>query len=75
MHTERPLEMSTPTYPDATVTLTGADGNAFFIIARTRMALRKAGVSADQIASFTKEAESGDYDNVLQTVMRWVTTH
>lgn len=59
-------------YPGVTVPLTGQDGNAFFIISRTQAALRKAGVSSGEIAQFTTEAESGDYDNVLRTVMRWV---
>ena len=29
-------------------------------------------VSDEEIAAFTAEAMSGDYDHVLQTVMRWV---
>jgi hypothetical protein len=29
-------------------------------------------VDADELAAFTTEATSGDYDHLLQTVMRWV---
>lgn len=59
-------------YPEIHVQLSGEDGNAFFIIGRTRAALRKGGVDAAECDEFSKEAMSGDYDHVLQTVMRWV---
>ncbi len=61
-----------PKYPDVYVQLSGEDGNAFFIIGRVRKALRQAGVSNAEIDAFGDEAMSGDYDNVLRTVMRWV---
>ena len=64
-----------PSYPDIDVQLTGEDGNAFFIIGRVRQAMKRGGASADDIESFTTEAQSGDYDNVLQTCMRWVNCH
>lgn len=54
------------------VQLSGEDGNAFFIISRVKRAMRKAEVDKEVIESFTKEAESGDYDNVLQTCMKYV---
>lgn len=59
-------------YPNVTVTLTGTDGNAFSIIGRVGKAMRNAGVPNDEIEAFRAEAMSGDYDNVLQTCMRWV---
>lgn len=61
-----------PKYPDVSVPMVGQDGNAFFIIGRVTGALRRAGVSQEEISAFTEEAMSGDYDNLLQTVMRWV---
>lgn len=61
-----------PKYPNITVKLVGEDGNAFAILGRVAHALRRAGVSADEIANFRKEATSGDYDHLLQTCMRWV---
>jgi len=64
--------MTQPKYPNIKVQLTGRDGNAFFILARTKKALERAGVSEDEINDFMKEAKSGDYDNLLQTVMKWV---
>ena len=61
-----------PKYPEVSVQLTGEDGNAFFIIARVRHALKNAGVSTDEIDQFVDEAMSGDYSNVLRTAMKWV---
>lgn len=61
-----------PHYPDVTVPLSGEDGNGFFIIGRTMKALRRAGIGGEEIARFKNEASSGDYDHLIQTVMRWV---
>lgn len=61
-----------PKYPNIEVQLTGQDGNAFFIIARVNKALKEAGVSKEEIDDFMEDAMSGDYDHVLQTVMKWV---
>ncbi len=66
--------MPKPRYPDVYVPLVGEDGNAFVIIARVRRALQRAGVPAAEIEKFTNEATSGDYDNVLVTVLSWVET-
>lgn len=60
-------------YPEVEVQLTGEDGNAFFIISRTMRALRKAGVPRQHVEAFRIEAMSGDYNNVLNTVAKWVT--
>jgi hypothetical protein len=35
-------------------------------------ALRDAGASEEEVSRFHAEATSGDYDNLLQTCMRWV---
>jgi len=59
-------------YPNITVQLTNEDGNAFSVMGRVVRALRDNGVSAEEIAEFRKEAMSGDYDHLLQTVMKWV---
>jgi len=63
-----------PKYPDVAVQLSGEDGNAGSMIARTSKALKKAGVAWEVIQEFRVEAISGDYDHVLQTIMRWVET-
>lgn len=61
-----------PKYPNITVQLTGQDGNAMMIIGRVSTALRRGKVPPEEVAKFREEATSGDYDNVLQTAMRWV---
>lgn len=64
--------MSDIKFPKVSVKLTGEDGNAFFMVGRTRDALRKARVSNELIEEFSKEALSGDYNHVIQTIMAWV---
>lgn len=61
-----------PKFPDVQVQLSGEDGNGFFIVARVRKALERAGHREAEVEFFT-EATSGDYDHLLQTCMRWVT--
>ncbi len=60
-------------YPHIEVQLSGEDGNALFIIGRVRKAMRRAKLDRAEVEAFTAEATSGDYDNVLQTAMRYVT--
>lgn len=59
-------------YPDVEVELSEMDGNAFVLMGAVSKALRRADVSASEINEFRTEAMSGDYDNLLQTCMRWV---
>ena len=47
-----------------------ADGNAFSIIAAGTKELKRQG-RRDEITAFTQEATSGDYDNVIRTLLRW----
>ena len=61
-----------PKYPDVKVTLIGKDGNAFSILGRVTKAMRQAGISQDERAAFQKEATSGNYDHLLQTITKWV---
>jgi hypothetical protein len=65
--------MTTTKYPNIEVQLTGEDGNAFAIMGAVRRALRRAGVSDEEIAEYTAQSTSSDYDNVLMTAMDWVT--
>jgi hypothetical protein len=59
-------------HPEVEVQLVGNDGNAFAILGTVSKALRRAGVSAEEVSDFNAEATSGDYDHLLQTAMRWV---
>jgi hypothetical protein len=65
-------QQTSPKYLDIEVQLTGEDGNAMVIIGSVRRALRRNGVEGAEVSAFTDEAMSGDYDNALQTCMRWV---
>lgn len=53
------------------VRLVGEDGNAFAILGRVRRAMRHAGWPKSTIDEFLREATAGDYDHLLQTVMRY----
>jgi hypothetical protein len=59
-------------FPDVQVRLVGEDVNAFAILGRVQKALKRGGASSEQVSEFLKEAMSGDYDHLLQVVMRWV---
>lgn len=62
-------------YPDIEVSLVGEDGNAIAIMGRVSRALKDAGVSKEEIDTYMQESMSGDYDNLLRTAMRWVSTN
>jgi hypothetical protein len=62
-----------PKYPGVVVSMVGEDGNAFAILGRVQKALRDAGVEPEEVRAFVDEATAGDYDQLLATVMRWVT--
>ena len=59
-------------YPNIKVKIIGTDGNGFAIISKVRRALQQAKVESVEIDSFTKQAMSGDYDNLLRTCLCWV---
>jgi hypothetical protein len=59
-------------YPEVKVRLVGEDGNAFAIIGRVQKAMRKAGVSEDDIDRFRAEAFTCNYDQLLQVCLKWV---
>jgi hypothetical protein len=61
-------------YPHINVELVGQDGNALSIIGRTTRAMKNAGLPLSDIEDFQTEAMSGDYNHLLQTVMKWVST-
>ena len=62
-----------PKYPNITVQLTGDDSNPMYILGKVRGALRGAGVSAEEVTAFSKEASSAEsYDAFLLVVIAWV---
>jgi hypothetical protein len=64
--------MSSPKFPNVTVELIGRDGNAFAILGTVIRELKRAGVSREEIDAFQAKATSGDYNNLLATVMETV---
>jgi len=60
-------------YDKPVVELTGHDGNAYNILARCKVAARKAGWSKEHIDAVLGEMQKGDYDHLLQTAMRYFT--
>jgi len=60
----------TPNVNRPVLVLIGQDGNAFNILGKARRALLLAG-RGDEWAAFEAEATSGDYDQLLATVMDW----
>ena len=62
-------------YPNIKVKLSGEDGNAFSILGRVTTELRRARVPLEERKKFQAEATKTDYNNVLQTVMKWVNTY
>lgn len=65
--------MANPKYPHIIVPLSGEDGNAFAIMGAVKRALRRNGVSVEEIVQYSEESRAGDYDNLIQTAMKWVT--
>jgi hypothetical protein len=47
------------------------DGNAFAVVGKATRAARRAGWRKPELDAFKREATSGDYDHLLQTVMGW----
>jgi hypothetical protein len=64
----------TPRHPEINVPLVGEDGNAFAILGRCSQAMKRAGVSSEERTEFMTQAQSGDYDNLLRTVVEWFDT-
>ena len=53
------------------VKLVGTDGNAMMILGRCLQAAKKANWTKEQVDTFKKEAQSGSYDNLLVTCMKY----
>jgi hypothetical protein len=64
--------MGNPKYPNIEVQLSGEDGNAFAIMGRVSQALRRNGVSKEEIDQYHTESTAGDYDELLRTAGNWV---
>jgi hypothetical protein len=65
---------NTPKYPNITITmdLDGPDGNAFAIMGRVSAALKNNGASKEEVAQYSMDSMSGDYDNLIAAQSLWV---
>lgn len=66
------MKTVTPKYPQAVVHLTLTE-NAFEIMGTVSKALRNNGATKQEISQYTMDSMSGDYDNLIAAVHRWVT--
>jgi hypothetical protein len=73
-------ETTGPRYPELVVQLSGTDGNAFALMGVVRKALKvhlrdtcTPEIIRANVELFTREATSGDYDNLLHVCSAWVT--
>ena len=55
--------------------LTGEDGNALSVVGRVKRALRRAGVSKEEIDDYVHAALAGSYDQLLQLSMKVLDEH
>ena len=51
--------------------LKGPEGNAFVLLGLADSSLKTHGYSKEEREYFRKQATSGDYDNLLATIMEW----
>jgi hypothetical protein len=63
----------TPHYPHVKVDLSNVDGNALSLMGIVTRAMKKEKLSKASIDEFMREAMQGDYDHLLQTIMKTVT--
>ena len=66
------MHKTQPKYPQAVVHLTLTE-NAFEIMGTVQKALRNAGATKEELTQYSMDSMSGDYDNLCETVHRWVT--
>lgn len=64
--------MSNVKYPEIKVKLIGNNSNAFAVMANVSSALRRGGVSKEEIDKYWEESTSGSYENLLSVAMKWV---
>lgn len=65
--------MLKPKYPEIIVELSGNDGNAFSILGICRRTAREAKMDRNEFEVFVTEATAGDYNDLIQTCMKWFT--
>jgi hypothetical protein len=54
------------------INLSSIDGNAYAIMGAAQRILKKAGATPEEIDEYLKESMSGDYENLVATVGKWL---
>jgi hypothetical protein len=69
-----PKTTKAPKYPNIIIAmdLDGPDGNAFAIMGRVQRALKNAGATEQELAQYSMDSMSGDYDNLIAAQSKWV---
>ena len=52
--------------------LSAIDGNAYAIMGAVQRKLKTAGASKEELDQYLAESMSGDYDNLIATVGKWL---
>ena len=52
--------------------LIGLDGNAFFIMGSFSKQAKKEGLEESEIKEVLDECKKGNYDHILQTIMKYI---
>lgn len=56
----------------AEIDLSTIDGNAYAIMGAAQRKLKQAGASQEEINQYLDESMSGDYENLVATVSKWL---
>ena len=54
------------------IDLSAIDGNAYAIMGAVQRKLKTAGASKEELDQYLAESMSGDYDNLIATVGKWL---
>lgn len=60
-----------PVYPDISVKLIGEPGDAKSVLEKCEAAMRDSGLNDEAVTEFLNEAQSGDYNKLLATCVRY----
>lgn len=56
----------------AEIDLSVIDGNAYAIMGAAQRILKKAGATPEELSQYLEESMSGDYENLVATVGKWL---
>lgn len=66
------IQPTDPMYPEIDVPIITEKCEPTELIGRAKVRMRNFGLEDEQIDQFEREARSGDFDHLLNTMMEWV---